>query len=676
MASRLSLRLCTIIVDNVFESLKFATAGGLGLSRRALVTAVSSARSLHLMTIKRPDPPSDALTFFKVLDQYTNMGVSMIHTSFSLAELLTLSSFHLTSTTIKFTLETAEECVRIFDGLFGETDTSKALAAVIQLFYQELQGQDDALGLTKRFGQIYALGQVTKSMTAYCCLQFLNRKRWQASIKLHTVVEGKIKRQKGEYDPEAKVDPNEIFNFGVKANEALIRSATWGHKTRRRRSMEIFTVPKAFVLSQLETKQEDVFTSRPNRRRCLSGPGNNSWAPPEPEKELPVIKITPPPMDPKERGHRLVKMGNRFVKFAFAAYGAHFLKIMGMASKKDAIVEDFDEHHNHLAFASHTGISTEHIVTSSYRSPDTLFDPTLLAPVHYVALDHSTKSIVVCLRGTLGLSDIITDIKAHYVHYKYGRGLEGYAHAGIFHCAQVISTSAIKDSVIASLKENPGYKVILTGHSLGGGCAAILALLWSRPIYDNDEPVEFITNEALGFPRASIHCYCYGCPALMSAELSKASKELVTCFVFRNDIVCRLSLGLVRDFRNVTINLCTEKGVAETVISKALGIFKDSIVGNSNDGADDLWYWALLKTLRADMRAEKLYPPGRVYWINSPQTDVQAVGGKMFQVRLHEVDDVEIAFSEIAFSKSMFTDHSPHHYEGSLELLAKAVDKS
>lgn len=49
--------------------------------------------------------------------------------------------------------------------------------------------------------------------------------------------------------------------------------------------------------------------------------------------------------------------------------------------------------------------------------------------------------------------------------------------------------------------------------------------------------------------------------------------------------------------------------------------------------------------------------------------------GKTAFVRLHEVDDVEIAFSEVTFSTTMFTDHSPHHYEGSLQLLAAAMCK-
>jgi hypothetical protein len=66
-------------------------------------------------------------------------------------------------------------------------------------------------------------------------------------------------------------------------------------------------------------------------------------------------------------------------------------------------------------------------------------------------------------------------------------------------------------------------------------------------------------------------------------------------------------------------------------------------------------------------------PPGRCYWINSPanggfKSTFKPEDGKSF-IQIHEVDDIEIAFSEVTFSTTMFTDHSPHHYESSLEVL-------
>lgn len=136
----------------------------------------------------------------------------------------------------------------------------------------------------------------------------------------------------------------------------------------------------------------------------------------------------------------------------------------------------------------------------------------------------------------------------------------------------------------------------------------------------------------------------------------------------------------------------SESGVSEKVIGKALGIFQDSNKSNTAVGVgdnemglkdDELYYWALLKTLRADMKSEKLCtdyinitdPPGRCYWINSPAHSDQnfSKGTENSKLSLHEVDDVELAFSEITFSTTMFTDHSPHHYEHCLELLCSLI---
>jgi Lipase (class 3) len=118
--------------------------------------------------------------------------------------------------------------------------------------------------------------------------------------------------------------------------------------------------------------------------------------------------------------------------------------------------------------ASHADFPVEHIVTSSFLNTSPELNSTLMVPVHYVVVDKMTASVVVSLRGTLGLSDIITDIKANYVHYKYGEGMEGYAHSGMFHCAETILNSGIKESVSAALNDNPGFSLVLTGHSLGG----------------------------------------------------------------------------------------------------------------------------------------------------------------------------------------------------------------
>jgi hypothetical protein len=245
---------------------------------------------------------------------------------------------------------------------------------------------------------------------------------------------------------------------------------------------------------------------------------------------------------------------------------------------------------------------------------------------------------------------------------------------------------------------------------LGGGCASILAMLWSRRrVNALDGTIDFVTDTSKGLPLRPIHCYVFACPAVMSSELSKSFYSLITTFIYRHDVVPCLSLGMVRDFRNITVSFCHEEGMAESVIAKVLGVF--GAEKEADKERDELWYWALLKTLRADMKAEKLYPPGKVYWINgqdngfavvdtkesptsSPSTSSFDYGSSTARsnassptppvpptppplettpISIWEVEDVEMAFSEIVFSTSMFTDHSPHHYEGSLSILAKLV---
>ena len=63
---------------------------------------------------------------------------------------------------------------------------------------------------------------MTKSVTAYVCLQYLNRKRWRSLVKLHCIYSGHIKKVKGGYDPSALVKTKDMF----KSTEALSASVS------------------------------------------------------------------------------------------------------------------------------------------------------------------------------------------------------------------------------------------------------------------------------------------------------------------------------------------------------------------------------------------------------------------------------------------------------------------
>ena len=138
-------------------------------------------------------------------------------------------------------------------------------------------------------------------------------------------------------------------------------------------------------------------------------------------------------------------------------------------------------------------------------------------------------------------------------------------------------------------------------------------------------------------------------------------------------------------------NLIQEPGLAERIIGHVLGFTTlkpppsaapppqpahsaDASGGHALPSEpDDLWYWALLKTLRADMRSDKLLPPGDIYWINALNALAPPTPAHAIPLTLHEVEDVEMAFSEMLFSKSMFFDHLASNYENALDALAAAL---
>ncbi|KAK6094293.1 hypothetical protein MT418_005363 [Batrachochytrium dendrobatidis] len=804
--SRVSIRIASVIAGVTFDSLKFGVSTSFDLGRRVMVSAASSARTLHSIAARHETVSADHGPFFNVLDKYTDTSIYIIHTAFSLAELLTLSTFHIASTTVNFSLQAAEEFVQTFDGLFGETDTSKTLAAFVCIFMEEWRGQDDALGLSTQIGKLSALGQISKAMLAYCCLQYVTRKRWRSLIELEPVFVGRAGKTK-TYDPSndfftlnffdtsgpLSCNPSPASYVPIQPISFLDEDMLFSKLPRRRSFSQHGLSTRASIPAALRmtngslsiSTTPDLSGSNIPRRRCVSGPlgdasfmhgmtyspdsirftPNESFFPyyspcltaqsnnmdlEASQKaftdcsetsslakavdthylldEEPVLdpyigtvsKLIPPEASKTTKlpisvvsDRSRVEFAFRYIKFATGAYGTNFLKLMGLGTSREHTYKTDGDHHNHQSLANHARIPVEHIVTSSFLTPNKTDPSKHQAPVHYVVVDHETKSVVVSLRGTLGISDLVTDLSASYLCYKTLQGLEGYVHSGMYKSAQLISKGPVRKAVIDTLEEHPGYALILTGHSLGAGCAALLSVIWSTRITHWNGQDDFVTNEAEGLPVRPIHCYVFGPPAIMSAELSRSYKSLISTFIFRNDAIPRLSLGLIRDFRNVTVTLCHDKGMAEKIIMQVLGMFKKNhtpaVLTGVDSESDELLHWATLKTLRADMKAEKLYPPGTIYWINAntgkllaqpphplkPDTShlPQPAGfpalpsplpapaptpepSKTTPISIHKVQDVEMAFSELAFSTKMFTDHSPHHYEGTLELLVRSMAAS
>jgi hypothetical protein len=458
-----------------------------------------------------------------------------------------------------------------------------------------------------------------------------------------------------------------------------------------------------------------------------------------------------------------------FIRYASAAYGESFMRILGIGDIPTVLPNS--HHPNHHAFAYHTGVSIQDILLSSYTDKHLLSSVShskLHALVHYVTVDHYAEAIVLTCRGTLGLGDVLTDLTCDYKEFTlptdsiaHGEEANGgqqrtyVAHGGMLEAAQLLATQ--KGKVFEAIKKGlecyPHYGLVLCGHSLGAGVASLLSVLWSeeklhflsRRMMSNQDSnstdgnfprkfldsfaaasikkvsCPFVTSELSGLPAGRpIHCYTYGSPCVMSLPLSEyCGQGLVTSVVHAFDIVSGLSLGLLKDFKNIAVSLHEDSHVTDEILSRVIGHYqngkkqstsmpsptsssykqqkesnttannkkKPPTIGHEEE--EDQWFWALIKTMRADMRAEKLFPPSTMYLIESVPQLAQHTKSKLHplspstnagteskhrrahMVKFSRCDDVQARFSEIVFSRTMFMDHSPNMYEKAIKQLNK-----
>ncbi|KAM9838111.1 diacylglycerol lipase-beta [Aulostomus maculatus] len=151
----------------------------------------------------------------------------------------------------------------------------------------------------------------------------------------------------------------------------------------------------------------------------------------------------------------------------------------------------------------------------------------------FVALDHKREAVLVAVRGTLSLKDVLTDLSAECENLPI-EGVSGacYAHKGICQAASYIYKKLVNDGILnQAFSIAPEYKLVITGHSLGAGTAALLAVLLRS-----------------SFP--TLQCYSFSPPGgLLSKALADYSKGFVVSVVLGKDLVPRLSIPNMEDLK-------------------------------------------------------------------------------------------------------------------------------
>ncbi|XP_070270429.1 diacylglycerol lipase-beta isoform X2 [Myotis yumanensis] len=289
-----------------------------------------------------------------------------------------------------------------------------------------------------------------------------------------------------------------------------------------------------------------------------------------------------------------------------------------------------------------------------------------------VVLDHKKESVVVAVRGTMSLQDILTDLSAESENLDLGCEVQDcLAHKGISQAAKYLYRRLVTDGILSqAFSVAPEYGLVIIGHSLGAGAAALLAFML-RGAYPH------------------VRCYAFSPPrGLLSKSLYESSKDFTVSLVVGKDVVPRLSVTNMEDLKKKILRLiahCNKPKYKILLRGCWYGLFggNPDDLPTELDGGDHrdltlplLGEQSLLthkspgyrpsdSPVGSPTKYPPLYPPGRIIHLEEegPSGRCSCYTAQYTAKWAHESE-----FSEILIGGKMLTDHMP-------DVLIRALDR-
>ncbi|KAI7863549.1 hypothetical protein BDF14DRAFT_1843298 [Spinellus fusiger] len=304
-------------------------------------------------------------------------------------------------------------------------------------------------------------------------------------------------------------------------------------------------------------------------------------------------EIPRPPPPPKITDLKFVDEAYYYLGHAIIAYGWRGLSYLGDYAKylKDVMKTKS----NKEAIVRFLKIPPEDLLGYEYG----LRKGAVFQPSYFVSIDRNHEAIVVGIRGTWSLYDCITDLVCEYRPWK-----GGLVHSGMLASAQWFFTRIIPQifHYVAEQSKSPTRpisSIVITGHSLGAGTAALLTMM----VADHLDELRQLSDN----PNFKVHCYGYAPVASVSLDISEKYKHCIDSFVCHDDLVARLSYGTAT---------CAKELIMDSLTAA------DGLGGSSKVNSDPDIKKAcfdIIQTRRQEIyhanepRYPLLYVPGRVF---------------------------------------------------------------
>ncbi|KAG2014040.1 hypothetical protein CC2G_010891 [Coprinopsis cinerea AmutBmut pab1-1] len=655
-----------------------------------------------------------------------------VSTAFTLAERITLAPIHLGEYITNTSLLAAHSSINVLSVFFpGSSEASFSLASFIDLVRREWK---DPPGHDNLPQKQYGLTQVARAIVGWVALQGVTQewqeKRWFKYLKEHDVKDASKHHHEHRTIKHSRVRVTSDVIFPGKGGSQIITAnigeePTQAEKLRLRRSRSKLSMRQPSFASLIDRDvPEDTVplaelkaTLRRLSKMVLAGYGGAS---------LLFFGVSPhsesvPKATQETKGWEEAKLATAIDASEAEAAGqptdachsGTTPDIFQQYSWWDILLGKHDQEIFESSLGHHDEQSTRqrlNNIKEQLKSRAVIGNEHLM-PRFWVLTDYSREQVVLVIRGTMSINEIAADLtcepewfqpaetppptedEIHHMPGKFAfptmtssgstkrRGRAAsvdstpryHVHGGMLRMAQAMGGigKPVQLAVMEALHANPDFELVLCGHSLGAGVAALLGMIWA-------DPRTCLTVPSSGLPVGRrVQVYCFAPPALTDAALSRLASKLIVSFVYSHDVVSRLSLGSIRDIRNAAMWLCEandsphEKDKREgysAVTAKA----REWQAGKRSPGEME-WFIATRKTLEACMQNCDMYPPGRVLWAVRDKdlhlSHQRWPDSSKDKLRLFDVLDVERVFSQLVFAKNMLTAHMPHQYDKALHEL-------
>lgn len=363
----------------------------------------------------------------------------------------------------------------------------------------------------------------------------------------------------------------------------------------------------------------------------------------------------------------IVKDAMRYARYATAAYGtamissAELLQVFGSKVEIPALEKD-SKAMRQRSIAKYVGVKKDDI--SSLTPPG----GNMKVLGHFISVDHRQRSlgtgkqskgaVVLAIRGTFTISGLLIDAQAYSTKF-----CGGVAHAGIANSADTL-WNTVKEEIVKLLRRYPGYDLVITGHSLGAGCAALLAL---KLMYD-----DVLAKMDSSLQAVQVNCFAFAPPPVYYQDVKDEritdSMAKIYSFIHENDCVPFLSVDAIRRLLDTVLDV---DKFATLPFAKPL--MAAGLIGVPDDLKNTIIQERSLEPVKG---GQPLAIPSKfLMWMQYFRDDEKDRPMYDFQFCRPEKENGHIGTNDlnILLDEDMISDHMPPNYERAINSIGEQM---